>query len=189
MQLKGTPFKNVQPQIGYCGIWCGSCVVGNGTLQEVAKKFKKTLGGYGVLKWCPGTFDRAEFLLGLDTIAKIHLCPGCLRGGGRENCELRKCATDRNLADCRECAAPSCDYSTLLQHMRSGARAAGLSVYHGGQSVSDFIESATDRLRGQWPGQILLPILDVRRNRKTTRTAKNRRASGSHNLRRSRPAT
>lgn len=27
-------FDSVKDQIGRCGIWCGSCVAGNGVLQE-----------------------------------------------------------------------------------------------------------------------------------------------------------
>ena len=32
--------ENVKNQIGYCGIWCGSCIVGNGTLRELTDKYK-----------------------------------------------------------------------------------------------------------------------------------------------------
>ncbi|MBO3808277.1 MAG: hypothetical protein FGF50_01590 [Candidatus Brockarchaeota archaeon] len=33
-------FENVKNQIGYCGIWCGSCSGGNGSIQELARRFE-----------------------------------------------------------------------------------------------------------------------------------------------------
>ena len=44
--METKPFGNVKNQIGRCGIWCGSCVVGNGTLKEMAKRCEHTIGGY-----------------------------------------------------------------------------------------------------------------------------------------------
>ena len=32
--------ENVKDQIGYCGIWCGSCIVGNGALRELTRKYE-----------------------------------------------------------------------------------------------------------------------------------------------------
>jgi hypothetical protein len=40
-------FENVKSQIGFCGIWCGSCVVGNGTLRELTRKFEEMTRAYG----------------------------------------------------------------------------------------------------------------------------------------------
>ena len=44
-------FENVKDQIGRCGIWCGSCIVGNGTLITLTKRFEHLIKGYGVDKW------------------------------------------------------------------------------------------------------------------------------------------
>ena len=41
--LKAKAFENVQGQIGFCGIWCGSCVVGNGTLKELTKRYEEII--------------------------------------------------------------------------------------------------------------------------------------------------
>lgn len=30
-------YRSVERQIGYCGIWCGSCIVGNGALRELSR--------------------------------------------------------------------------------------------------------------------------------------------------------
>jgi hypothetical protein len=44
-------FENVRNQIGYCGIWCGNCAVGNGTMRQMAKRCEHIVGGYGVDEW------------------------------------------------------------------------------------------------------------------------------------------
>ncbi len=53
----GSGFENVKNQIGYCGIWCGSCVAGNGTLAELAGRMKTTTEAYGLKQWAPKDFD------------------------------------------------------------------------------------------------------------------------------------
>jgi hypothetical protein len=32
-------FENVKSQIGFCGIWCGSCLGGNGAVLELTRKY------------------------------------------------------------------------------------------------------------------------------------------------------
>ncbi len=34
-------FDRVKAQIGACGIWCGSCAVGNGSLRELSRRFEE----------------------------------------------------------------------------------------------------------------------------------------------------
>jgi hypothetical protein len=66
--MKGTlkkAFENVREQIGFCGIWCGSCVVGNGTLRELTERCEEIIGAYGLEEWAPRDFDYKEFLKGL----------------------------------------------------------------------------------------------------------------------------
>jgi len=53
--LKAEAFENVKSQIGFCGIWCGSCVVGNGALKELTKKYEEIIKGYGLKEWAPKT--------------------------------------------------------------------------------------------------------------------------------------
>jgi len=99
-------FENVKGQIGYCGIWCGSCVVGNGLLRELTKRYGEIIKKYGLKKWAPQDFDFKEFEKGLSSIQNIALCPGCRKGGGKENCEIRACAAEKNIAECIECCRP-----------------------------------------------------------------------------------
>lgn len=127
--MKSMPFENVKDQIGFCGIWCGSCVVGNGVLQELTKRYEELIIGYGLEEWAPQDFDFKEFKKGLSSIKNVPLCPGCLKGGGNLECKIRACASEKNIAECIECDQPSeCNNLEMLEKMRTGARKAGLMV-------------------------------------------------------------
>ena len=120
---------HVMGQIGYCGIWCGSCVVGSSALMELARRYRQMVDSHGVEHWGAQGFDYAEFVKGLESISKLEVCPGCLSGGGRDDCELRLCATRREAECCVDCDLfGDCTHGELLEHMRSGARQAGLAV-------------------------------------------------------------
>jgi hypothetical protein len=149
-------FRNVRGQIGFCGIWCGSCVVGNGTLRELTKRYGEMTEAYGLREWVPRDFDYLEFSKGLSTIRDMPLCPGCLQGGGRDDCEIRACALNRNLDDCSQCPAPDrCEHDEMLQKMRCGARAARLYVKDSDSDGEELIERWTAELTRRWPCCIL----------------------------------
>lgn len=101
--METKPFENVRNQIGFCGIWCGSCAVGNGALKELTKKYEEIIKVYGLEELAPKDFDFKEFMKGLTLIQTISLCQGCLKGGGNLDCEIRKCALNRKIAECYEC--------------------------------------------------------------------------------------
>jgi len=127
--LKVKPFENVKNQIGFCGIWCGSCVVGNGALRELTKRYEEIIKNYGLKDWASKDFDFKEFMKGLASIQAMPLCQGCLRGDGKPNCEIRNCASNKNITDCSQCDQPTaCKNSETLQKMRTGASNAGLFV-------------------------------------------------------------
>ena len=88
-------FENVKSQIGYCGIWCGSCVAGNGALRELTGRFADVVGNYGLEEWVPPCFDFKEFSKGLESIEEMPLCGGCRSGDGSPDCPMRLCAIDR----------------------------------------------------------------------------------------------
>jgi len=46
--MQSQSFANMKEQIGYCGLWCGSCIVGNGTLKELTKRYQKLIKGIGI---------------------------------------------------------------------------------------------------------------------------------------------
>jgi len=148
-------FNNVKDQIGFCGIWCGSCVVGNGTLRQLTKRDKELINRYDLKDWGPKDFDFGEFYKGLESIENMPLCLGCLKGGGRDDCEIKACAKDKNLQDCTLCSRfGRCD-NKLLEHMRSGALKAGLSVKNKDDDTAKALEEWTQELKANWPCCIL----------------------------------
>ena len=85
--MNGEAFENVKNQIGFCGIWCGSCIVGNGTLRELTKRYEELIERYDLEAWAPKDFDFQEFKNGLTSIQAMPFCRGCLQEDGRPNCE------------------------------------------------------------------------------------------------------
>ena len=149
-------FENVKAQLGYCGIWCGSCVIGNGALSGLTKRYRELLDTYGVLEWGPDDFDRQAFLKGLESIQSTPACVGCLRGGGRDNCEMRTCALSKGIDECSQCdTLATCKYSEILQRMRSGALAAGLFVKAEYGDQQELIDAWLPELKNRWPCRIL----------------------------------
>lgn len=154
--MKTKAFDNVKKQIGYCGIWCGSCVVGNGLLRELTKRYEKIIKGYGLKNWAPHDFDFQEFEKGLSSTQNIALCPGCLKGGGRENCEIRACATEKKIAECIECRQPAdCRTLELLNKMRTGSQQAGLMVKTEKAGREKLIEKWMNDIKNKFPYFIL----------------------------------
>jgi hypothetical protein len=148
--------NNVKDQIGFCGIWCGSCIVGNGTLRELTRRYQETTEAYGLKGWAPADFDYEEFSKGLASIQRLPICPGCRKGGGRDNCEIRNCTSAKSLQDCTECDERSeCKHTEILEKMRSGALDAGLSVKSGPAEGQDLIEAWMAELESKWPCCIL----------------------------------
>jgi hypothetical protein len=93
--VQAEAFKNVKNQIGRCGLWCGSCIVGNGTLKELTKRYEQLIKGYGVNEWDAKDFDSEEFMKGLASIQNLPDCVGCLKGGGNDQCKIRPCASKK----------------------------------------------------------------------------------------------
>ena len=151
-----TAFDNVKDQIGCCGIWCGSCVIGNGVLRELSQRYERLIADYGLEEWDPRDVDYEEFLHGLRSMQEVPLCPGCRRGGGRTDCELRACAQSRSLEYCGDCRESSdCPHTELLQHMRSGALQAGLLVESGAIHRDELPQRWMAEVRRRWPGTML----------------------------------
>jgi hypothetical protein len=81
---------------------------------------------------------------------------GLLKGGGRDDCELRSCADARALSDCSECGEfGDCSHDVLLKHMRSGAVRAGLFVREPGSERAATLRYWLDELRSRWPQSVL----------------------------------
>lgn len=149
-------FENVKNQIGYCGIWCGSCVAGNSALRELSCRFADTVDSYDLKGWVPSTFDFDEFYKGLQAIEGMPLCQGCVKGDGAPDCAIRACALDRGVDDCVECGQlDECGNSEQIAKMCTGARNAGLYVKDGTEDREALIERWTEELKSSWPSCIL----------------------------------
>lgn len=155
-KLKTDAFEHVRDQIGSCGIWCGSCIVGNGVLRELTKRYEKLIKDYGLAEWAPKDFDFEEFTKGLTSVQTMPLCPGCLKGGGRDNCEIRACVIEKNIDDCGECQEPeTCKHKKMREHMRTGALRAGLFVKTEKRERHILLEQWRTELERMWPCCIL----------------------------------
>ncbi len=143
--------ERVMPQIGRCGIWCGSCVVGNGALMELARRYRDMVDSHGLEHWGATGFDYVEFVKGLASISQLEVCPGCLSGGGRDDCELKQCAQERGLDGCVDCSEyPDCSHGELLERMRSGARRACLTVMDTSADAERVRTSVESELCRRW---------------------------------------
>lgn len=154
--MRSEAFENVRNQIGFCGIWCGSCVVGNGALRELTKRYGEIVRKYGLAEWAPKDFSFEEFTKGFVSIQAISQCSGCRKGGGRDDCEMRTCALGKGMSDCSECDQPEmCKNHETLNHMRAGAQLAGLFVKTEKANRKDLLANWTAELKGRWPCYIL----------------------------------
>ena len=148
-------FDNVRGQVGVCGIWCGSCAVGNGALREVTHRYRDALDGYGVEGWAPPELDYEALSDSLSVVAESASCLGCRRGGGPANCEMRTCAEERNLQECSACKEEDCPHDELLASMRRGADDAGLLVKTATGGTDTWLRTCTRQLKDQFPGCVL----------------------------------
>ncbi len=149
-------FENVKDQIGFCGIWCGSCVVGNGALRELTKRYEQVIQAYGLQEWGPKDFDFKEFKKALSSIQSMPLCQGCLKGDGKPNCEIRRCASKKKINDCTECDQPeTCKHAEILEKMRAGALRANLLVKTENVDRRKLIKRWTAELQTIWPSSVL----------------------------------
>jgi len=154
--LRVQSFENVKNQIGYCGIWCGSCVVGNGALRNLTKGYERIVKAYDLEGWALRDFDFREFMKGIASIQAMPLCRGCGKGGGRTDCEMRECASGKGISDCSECDAPKvCRSIHVLKHMRTGALGAGLSVKTKKGDRRKLIRKWTGEVKAKWPSRVL----------------------------------
>jgi hypothetical protein len=143
--------EHVIPQVGRCGIWCGSCVVGNGALMELARRYAELVESHGLEHWGADGFDYSQFVGGLGCISELEVCPGCLSGGGRDDCELRSCAEGRGLGTCTECkVSATCEHREVLDRMRTGARRAGLAVIESSSDADSVTARGELELRDRW---------------------------------------
>ncbi len=159
--MEAKAFENVKNQIGYCAIWCDSCVVGNGTLKELTKKYAHIIDGYGIDKWGAQEqgFNGEEFMKSLQAVQNIPVCRGCLKGGGAQNCKIRACAQSKKLVDCTECGEfMTCENHEALQNVRTGALKVGMKVKTEKDKASQqqLIKKWTTEITDKFPNCVVL---------------------------------
>jgi len=148
--VEAKAFQNVKNQIGYCGLWCGSCIVGNGTLKELTKNYEHLIQGYGINEWGATNFDSKEFIKALISIQALPICIGCLKGGGNDQCKIRPCASSKKISDCTKCNhEKTCINHEALQKVRTGALSVGMIL-----KTSQDINSDRQQLIKKWTAQI-----------------------------------
>lgn len=126
--MKEEAFNIVKDQAGPCGITCGTCVLGNGTIAETAGKTKSYIAGYGIKEWAPmvpggAEINWAETEKTLEWMTKYANCQGCEKGGGPPDCTIRLCANEKGIQLCSQCGElDGCnkfdwlgDYATVLK--------------------------------------------------------------------------
>jgi len=152
-EVSAGPFGNVKNQIGYCGLWCGSCIVGNGTLRELTEKYEKLIKGYGVDEWGAKDFDSREFMKGLASlIQNPPICPGCLKDGGNDECKIGPCASKKGISDCNECKeSKTCKNLEALEKVRTGALDVGMPIKTGKDRQPQLKEKWTVEIRNEFP--------------------------------------
>jgi len=109
------PYDEVRNQVGYCGIWCGGCPGGNGSVQELTKRYEKFIVESQVEPYASKDFNFEEFKKGLASIQCMSSCTGCLKGGGNPNCEIRMCAKTKGYINCCDC--PSFDGCSKFEEL------------------------------------------------------------------------
>jgi len=153
--LEFGPFENVKSQIGFCGIWCGSCTGGNGAIQELARRFEALAKKRRIERWVPKDFDFNEFMKGLASIQRMSLCPGCHKDGGYSKCRIRLCGQNRKVADCSECVElAECRNFEELEKTHPKIKDGLREIKREGRQK--IIEKWTSELRGKWPHCVLL---------------------------------
>lgn len=116
-------FEKMKLQVGPCGITCGTCPLGNGTIAETSKKTLEYVNGYGIKEWAPLVpggkgLDWAGFEKTIGWLTTHGYCFGCEQGGGPPDCVIRICSKERGYELCSQCGdVDGCDrFDWLGEH-------------------------------------------------------------------------
>jgi hypothetical protein len=99
---------DVKKQVGPCGITCGTCFLGNGSVANSAKTTIDYINMIGIKEWAPLVpegkdlnWDETEKTL--NWMTKYAYCEGCEKGGGPPDCTIRMCANKKGYELCNKC--------------------------------------------------------------------------------------
>lgn len=97
----------------YCGLYCGACDIYQKRIGQSGKELKKVLDAYRfneIATQVPGLEDYETFYKVLNTIVTFFgQCPGCLKGGGPPQCNIRNCCKEKGYKTCAECSSVPCE--------------------------------------------------------------------------------
>jgi hypothetical protein len=102
-----SPF-NVENQVGPCGITCGTCFLGNGSVANSAKITIDYINMIGIKEWAPMVpggkdLNWEETEKTLNWMTKYAFCAGCEESGGPPDCAIRSCAKAKDYDLCYMC--------------------------------------------------------------------------------------
>jgi len=155
--LEARPFENVKSQICFCGIWCGSCMGGNGAILELTRKYEQIIkrSKPALEKYAPKEFNFNEFMKGLSCIQAMPMCPGCRKGGGNPTCKIRICALEKSMTDCSQCdELIECKNFEELEKSHPTIKKGLMEIKSHDQT--ELIEKWMGELKNKWPHCILL---------------------------------
>jgi hypothetical protein len=150
-------FENVKNQVGFCGIWCGSCPGGNGVVLELTRKYEQVIkrNQAALEKWAPKEFSFKGLMKELAHIQAMPQCPGCRQGGGNPTCKVRICALNKGLTYCGQCEQLlTCENYAELEKSNPKIKEGLLEIKNKGQKV--LAAKWMDEFKTKWPTCLLL---------------------------------
>ncbi len=107
--------------IGYCGSFCGTCMLKGRIYEDVAKDFWEMLKASDHPNWVPKfekiDFNFDDFMKGLEYFSNADSGPYCqapCKEGGGAPCKCRPCAKERGIEICYECKDFPCEHLSWI---------------------------------------------------------------------------
>ncbi len=155
--LEPSQYENVRNQVGFCGIWCGSCLGGNGALLQLTRKYAELVkrSQSSLEEWAPKEFNFDGLMKELTYMQAMPQCPGCRKGGGNPNCKIRICALNKGLVSCSQCEQLlACNNFEQLEKSNPKIKEGLVEIRNKGQAM--LMEKWIGELKGKWPQCFLL---------------------------------
>jgi hypothetical protein len=100
--------NTTENRAGPCGIVCGACPLGSGTVAKTAGQTRKHIVDCQIPMWSPfvpggEVIDWTAMDRGLEWMEKYACCAGCENGGGPPDCTIRICAREKGYELCSSC--------------------------------------------------------------------------------------
>jgi hypothetical protein len=111
--------NSMNEMLSYCGLICETCPIYLATREEDKSKKDKMI--YDIIKMCKSYY-------GVDyKYEDINECDGCKSESGRlffscSNCKIRKCAIEKEIANCAYCEKYACEELSMMFESDSGAK-------------------------------------------------------------------